>query len=200
MLSKEIKKRWPIFNTSQKRWEDVYGLFLYEDQNRYQRLAIDKNRKRLSPVYSFHYLADGHAIVRKLIKEYNLCPRLCYLQTDNESCIGIKEKYCYGACEQTESPDEYNQRIGEAVASLQQEPSFIIKDKGLNGDDQSCILVLNGHLYGMGYLQADIQITDVDTLKEQLTEFKENSFTRNLVRDFAIRFPEKVIMLETSIV
>ena len=198
--STEIKKRWPIFNTSQKRWEDVYGLFLYEDQNGYQRLAIDKNRNRLSPVYSFHYLADGHAIVRKLIKEYNLCPKLCYLQTDNESCIGKKENYCYGACEQSESPDEYNQRIAEAVASLQQEPSFIIKDKGLNGDDQSCILVLNGHLYGMGYLQADIQITDIETLKEQLTEYKENSFTRNLVRDYAIRFPEKVIMLESSAV
>ncbi len=198
--STEIKKRWPIFNTSQKRWEDVYGLFLYEDQNGYQRLAIDKNRKRLSPVYSFHYLADGHAIVRKLIKEHNLCPKLCFLQTDNDSCIGIKEKYCFGACEQTEPPEEYNQRINEAVASLQLEPSFIIKDKGLNGDDQSCILVLKGHLYGMGYLQADIQITDIETLKEQLTEYKENSFTRNLVRDYAIRFPEKVIMLESSAV
>ena len=165
--STEIKKRWPIFNTSQKRWD---------------------------------YLADVHAIVRKLIKEHNLCPKLCFLQTDNDSCIGIKEKYCFGACEQTEPPEEYNQRINEAVASLQLEPSFIIKDKGINGDDQSCILVLNGHLYGMGYLQADIQITDVETLKEQLTEYKENSFTRNLVRDYAIRFPEKVIMLENSIV
>ena len=198
--STEIKKRWPIFNTSQKRWEDVYGLFVYEDQNGYQRLAIDKNRKRLSPVYSFHYLADGHAVVRKLIKEYNLCPKLCYLQTDNDSCIGIKENYCYGACEQSESPEEYNQRISEAVASLQQEPSFIIKGKGLNGDDQSFILVLNGHLFGMGYLQTDIQITDIETLKEQLTEYKENSFTRNLVRDYAVRFPEKVIMLESSAV
>ena len=70
----------------------------------------------------------------------------------------------------------------------------------MNGDDQSCILVLKGHLYGMGYLQADIQITDIETLKEQLTEYKENSFTRNLVRDYAIRFPEKVIMLESSAV
>lgn len=198
--STEIKKRWPVFNTSQKRWEDVYGLFLYEDQNGYQRLAIDKNRKRLNPVYSFHYLTDGQAIVRKLLKEYNLCPRLCNLQTDNDVCIGIKEKYCNGACEQSESREVYNLRIGEAVASLQQEPSFIIKDKGLNGDDQSCILILKGHLYGMGYLQADIQITDVEMLKEHLTEYKENSFTRNLVKDYAIRFPEKVMMLESSTV
>jgi DNA polymerase III subunit epsilon len=31
--STEIKKRWPIFNQSQKRWEDVYGIFSFEDQN-----------------------------------------------------------------------------------------------------------------------------------------------------------------------
>ena len=43
--STEIKKIWPIFNHSQKRWEDIYGIFMYEDQNGYQRLAIEKNRK-----------------------------------------------------------------------------------------------------------------------------------------------------------
>ena len=100
--STEIKKRWPVFNSSQKRWEDVYGIFIYEDQNGYLRLAIDKNRKRLNPVYTFHYLVDGHAIIRKLIREYNLCPKLCFIQKDNGACEGIKEEYCNGACEQTE--------------------------------------------------------------------------------------------------
>jgi DNA polymerase-3 subunit epsilon len=66
--SAEIKKRWPVFNTSQKRWEDIYGIFLYEDRRGYLRLGIDKNRKRLHPVYTFHYLVDGHAMIRKPTK------------------------------------------------------------------------------------------------------------------------------------
>jgi DNA polymerase-3 subunit epsilon len=196
--STEIKKRWPIFNSSQKRWEDIYGIFLYEDQNGYLRLAIDKNRKRLNPVYTFHYLVDGHAIIRKLIREYNLCPKLCYIQKDNEQCEGIKEEYCLGACEQKETAESYNERVKNAAASLRSQPTFAIIDKGINGDNQSCILVMEGTFYGMGYIPADAQITNPDMLKDYLTAYKENSYIRNLVNGYAARFPGKVIMFEPS--
>ena len=194
--STEIKKRWPIFNSTQKRWEDVYGIFLYEDQNGYRRLAIDKNRKRLNPVYTFHYLVDGHALIRKLIREFNLCPKLCFMQKDNSQCEGIHEAYCNGPCEQSESADIYNQRVLQAVASLKAQPSFAIVDKGINGDDQSCIYVSEGVFYGMGYLPADVQISAADKLKDYLTTYKENSYIRNLVTGYAARFPNKVIWFE----
>ncbi len=194
--STEIKKRWPLFNSSQKRWEDVYGIYVYEDQNGYLRLAIDKNRKRLNPVYTFHYLVDGHSIIRKLIKEFNLCPKLCFLQDNNQQCAGIVDEHCFGACEKREPPEMYNERIVEAVASFKKEPSYIIKDKGLNGDDQSYILVINGNFFGMGYVQKDVPITNIDTLKEQLTMYKENSFIRNLLYGYTIRYPEKIISID----
>ena len=191
--STEIKKRWPIFNSSQKRWEDVYGIFQYEDQNGYRRLAIDKNRKRLNPVYTFHYLVDGHAIIRKLIKDFSLCQKLCFIQKDPGKCEGIKEGYCYGACEKKEPAEVYNERVKKACATLRSQPSFAIIDKGINGDDQSCILVWEGVFYGMGYIPADAQITNPEILKDYLTTYKENSFIRNLVNGYAARFPAKVI-------
>ncbi len=194
--STEIKKRWPVFNSSQKRWEDVYGIFVYEDQRGYLRLAIDKNRKRLNPAYTFHYMVDGHAIIRKLIKEFNLCPKLCFMQKDAGKCEGINEGYCNAACEQKETAASYNERVQKACDSLRSHPSFAIIDKGINGDDQSCILVLEGVFYGMGYLPADIKITDPDSLKDYLTAYKENSFIRNLVNGYAARFPFKVMMLD----
>lgn len=52
--STEIKKRWPVFNSSQKRWEDVYGIYCYEDQNGYKRLAIDKPERTKTP--SVHFI------------------------------------------------------------------------------------------------------------------------------------------------
>jgi DNA polymerase III subunit epsilon len=197
--STEIKKRWPIFNSSQKRWEDVYGIFQYEDQNGYLRLAIDKNRKRLHPVYSFHYIVDGHSIIRKLIKDFNLCPKLCFLQKDNGECEGMKEEYCFGACEQKESVVKYNKRVKAACDSLRSQPSFAIIDKGLNSEDKSCILVLKGEFYGMGYIPADAQIKDPETLKDYLTVYRENSVIRNLIYGYAARFPEKVLMLNPAI-
>lgn len=190
--STEIKKRWPEFNSSQKRWEDVYGIFVYEDQNSYMRLAIDKNRKRLNPVYSFHYLVDGHAMIRKLIREFNLCPKLCFMQKDDQPCEGLKNESCSGACEQNESVEKYNKRVEKAIESLKTQPSFAIFDKGVNGDDQSCILIAEGKFYGMGYIPADVNGTDLESLKDYLTIYKENSFIRNLLLGYASRFPEKI--------
>jgi DNA polymerase-3 subunit epsilon len=197
--SAEIKKKWPIFNSSQKRWEDIYGIFMFEDQNGYQRLAIDKNRRRLNPVHTFHYLVDGHAMIRKLIKDFDLCPKLCFMQKDPGKCEGISEGYCHGACEQKEDAGTYNARVKKACDTLRSQPSFAIIDKGINGDDQSCILVLEGKFYGMGYIPPDTQITDPISFKDHLTIYKENSIIRNLVYGFAARFPSKVMQFETQV-
>lgn len=194
--SAEIKKRWPIFNSSQKRWEDIYGIFMYEDQNGYLRLAIDKNRKRLNPVFTFHYIVDGHAIIRKLIKDFNLCPKLCFMQKDEGKCEGMREENCFGACEQKEKAAAYNKRVKKACDSLRSQPSYAIIDKGISGDDKSCILVLEGEFYGMGYIPADVQITSPEEMKEYLTMYRENSFIRNLINGYAARFPSKVLKFE----
>lgn len=196
--SAEIKKRWPVFNSSQKRWEDVYGIFVYEDQNGYQRLAIDKNRRRLNPVFTFHYLVDGHAIIRKLIKEFDLCPKLCYMQNEGIECEGLLEGYCSGACKGKERAPAYNKRVKKACDSLRSQPSFAIIDKGISADDRSCILVLEGEFYGMGYIPADRPINQPDVLKEYMTRYRENSFIRNLINSYVARFPSKILMFETA--
>src|SRR6185436_16171372 len=130
------KSRWPIFNYSQKRWEDVYGLFVYEDQKGYQRFAIEKNKRRLNPVHTFHYLVDGHAILRKAMREYNLCPKLCFMQRDPGKCEGVEEGYCFGACEQKEDAAAYNERVQKAVTAFKTLPSFAIMDKGLQDEEK----------------------------------------------------------------
>ncbi|MFC0771577.1 exonuclease domain-containing protein [Terrimonas alba] len=198
--STEIKKIWPAFNYSQKNAERVYGIFLYEDQKGYYRLAIEKNKKQLRPVHTFHYLVDGHSILRRMIREYNLCPKLCFLQTTHSHCEGIEENYCYGACELKEKPAEYNNRVLKAIESFADQPTFAIIDNGLSAEDQSCILVCEGKFYGMGYIPSDIQVTEPEMLKDLLTPYKENLFIRNLVNGYAARFPEKVRLFSRVIV
>lgn len=193
--SAEIKHRWPAFNASQKRWEDVYGIFLYEDQNGYQRLCIDKNRKRLHPIYTFHNLVDGHAILRKLVLDFNLCPKLCFIQKDHISCEGLKDNTCKGACEKKEKPAKYNTRVQEACKEIQKIPSYVIIDKGLKEKDKSCVLINEGKFYGMGYLPEEFIFQNTEVIKPFLTVYKENSTIRKLVASFAARFPKNVIML-----
>lgn len=196
--SSEIKKLWPAYNYSQKRWEDVYGLFSFEDQNGYQRIAIEKNKKLLNPVYTFHYIVDGHAIIRRLINDFNLCPKLCFMQKGNGKCENLKDETCFGACEKAEDPKHYNKRVKKALASLTNQSSYIIADDGLNEEEKSIILVENGSFKGMGYISTDIQIAGIDAVKDYIKLYRENNFIRNMVQGYAARFPSKVIILENE--
>jgi DNA polymerase-3 subunit epsilon len=196
--STEIKKLWPIFNYSQKGWEDRYGIFTYEDQNGYLRLAIEKNKKHLESLYTFYRLVDGHSVLRKLIREHQLCPRLCFLQSGDEPCNGLTDGSCHGACEQKEKPSRYNKRVQAAMTSLQSRPSFAIVDEGLQPEEQSCILVVNGKFYGMGYIPADAQVPDIESLQNFITPYRENSFINTLVNNYALRHPSKVKLIQAE--
>jgi DNA polymerase-3 subunit epsilon len=198
--STEIKKLWPVFNYSQKGWEDAYGIYAYEDMRGYTRLAIEKNKKQLEPACIIHNVLEGHSILRKIIKQFNLCPRLCFMQTDLDKCQGIEEGYCFGACEQKECPAEYNARVNEAIESLQAKPSFAIIEDGLHADERSCVLVLRGKFYGMGYLPYDIPIAQPAELRDLMTPYKPNNYINNLVNSYAAKFPSKVTLFEGEFV
>ena len=193
--STEIKRLWPLFNTSQKRQEDAFGIFVYEDQNGYMRLAIEKKRKYTTPIYTFHFKVDGHGVLKKLIKEFLLCPKLCFIQTDNEPCIGIAEEHCHGACEKKEDPQSYNQRVLQAIASLTKRPSYIVLDKGLTDQELSCIMVLQGSFFGMGYLPKEVEQLSQQAISEYIKPYKENHYIRTLLLSHASNFPNQIRML-----
>ena len=121
----EIKRLWPMYNRSLKRFEQAFGLYVFEDRNGYLRMGIEKRRRQMEPLYTFSLLAEGHNLLRKLIKQFGLCPKLCFMQNGEGECEGIKEHLCSGACEKKELPGAYNQRIQKAIQSLtQQVPIF----------------------------------------------------------------------------
>lgn len=190
--STEIKKWWPIFNTSQKRAEEVYGIFMYEDQNGYMRLAIEKKRKYVNPIYTFHYKVDGHGVLRKLMKDFELCPKLCFMQTSNDACVGMEEAHCHGACEKKEAAEIYNGRVLQAIASLTHKPSYLVLDKGLTDDELSCIMVVQGSFFGMGYLPGNLERLSQETVSEYIKPYKENSYIRTLLLAHANNFPTQI--------
>ena len=191
----EIKRLWPIFNQAQKQPEDVYGIYLYEDQNGYLRLVIDKKRRHSTPVCSFHHKVDIHNFLKKLITRYHLCPRLCYIQMDNEKCVGMIEEYCYGACEQLENAALYNNRVKQALESLKERPSYIVFDKGLQEKQVSCIVVEKGSLVGMGYI-SELNSENMDAVRECLQPMKENAIIRQLLNRYVEQYSDKVVFLK----
>jgi DNA polymerase III subunit epsilon len=191
----EIKRLWPLFNQAQKQQEEVFGIYLYEDQKGYLRLVIDKKRRHSTPICSFHYKVDVHNFLKKLISRFNLCPRLCFIQTDNEKCVGLKEQYCFGACEELEVPHLYNERIYQAIESLKERPSYIVFDKGLEETQLSCIMVEKGSLVGMGYISSELKEEKPETIKQCLQPLKENAVIRQLLNKYVEQFAHKVVFL-----
>jgi exonuclease, DNA polymerase III, epsilon subunit family len=194
--SLEIKKLWPRQNKSQKRFEQSYGLYAFEDRSGYLRLAIEKKSKNLQPLYTFNMLMEGHNLLRKLSHQFQLCPRLCFLQADAIPCVGLEDGRCLGACEKKESPGLYNLRVGECIDFLQRElPTFALFDNGIQYNEQSCILIEKGRFYGMGYLPNDISTNSIEDLKSYITPYAENDYIRGLVYQHATKFPAKKIEL-----
>ncbi len=197
MEAVEIKRLWPAHNRALKRFEHGYGLYLFEDQNGYLRLAVDRRRKFSKPVYTFNVISEGYSLIKHLVSEFNLCPKLCFIQRNNDQCSGIHDQSCYAACEQKESKDAYNQRVLNSTDHLKNTlPSFAIIDKGRNLNEKSCVLMENGVFYGMGFISEDHVITDISQLKDLLTIHPSNDYIRNMIINHSLRHPQKLISFD----
>lgn len=171
--SVEIKRLWPAYNYSQKRFEQLWGIYRFEDSRGYHRLAVDKKRKYLEPVASFGLMADAHRTLWQIVRKFELHPGLCFL-----------DKTC-----NDELPDmgEHNSLVDEAVEWIEShKETFAIKEK------ESCILVEQGKFYGMGVIK-DEAISDLEVLKERLTPYPENEVIRSMIRQYVDRYPSKVL-------
>jgi DNA polymerase-3 subunit epsilon len=189
----EIKRLWPAYNRSLKRFEHTYGLYSFDDQNGYLRLAVDKRNKFSKPFYTFNRILDGHVLIKSLIADFNLCPKLCFVQRNNEPCISINEQICKQACQQLESPESYNQRVQDALSNLSSAlPAFMVIDAGRNLAERSCILIEQGQFYGMGYIPVELIDKETSDLKKQLIPYPSNDYIRNLIFNYSIRFAHKI--------
>lgn len=193
----EIKRLWPAYNFSLKRFDQLFGLYLFEDQTGYLRLAIDKRRKHTEPIYTFNQLLEAHNALVSLMKKFKLCPKLCFIQKNKENCIGITEEYCNGACLNKESVSRYNKKVKKALDHLKTESlSFVLTDVGRHNNEQSCILIEGGNFYGMGYLPLNENIDNLSLIKEKIQPQHATDYIRNLVLNYAAAYPQKITYIK----
>lgn len=194
MEATEIKRLWPENNRALKRYEQKYALYSFEDQKGYLRLGIDTFKKNMRALYSFNTILEGHHVLRILIKDHFLCEKLCYIQKNRIACIGHEEGNCSGACVGKESAPAYNVRVKYAIEQLKSMlPSFAVIDAGRTEDEQSCILVEQGKLYGMGYISQHVDVNAPDLLKSALKAYPSNDYIMHLILSHTELHPQKRI-------
>jgi DNA polymerase III subunit epsilon len=183
--STEIRRLWPIHNRSQRGYLPQFGLLAYEDMQGYKRFAIEKIRRSFKPIYTFNSISEGHLRLRELVAEFGLCTRLCNLSSDADC-----------GCGEHPMPEVYNKKADAAIAWMRKQlPTFALIDKGIDDNEHSCILVMEGNLYGMGYLNdKQQQIKSIDALLKTMEPLQDNDYIRNLVFRHATEFPEKCVL------
>lgn len=188
----EIKRLWPAYNRSQKGPDFGYGLYTFEDQRGYLRLAVDRRRKHSVPVYSCGSLFEGRTILMRLIEQFELCPKLCFIQKNNQPCNSINGELC--ACEGQMPVSQYNNKVAEALHELKHAlPTFALRDEGRMPDEHSCILIEEGKFYGMGYVSHYFEADNIEQLKTYLTPYPGNDYIRNMILSHAERNPHKKV-------
>jgi DNA polymerase-3 subunit epsilon len=183
--SVEIKRLWPVYNVSQKRPDQMFGIYTFEDARGYRRLAIDKKRKYFEPVASFNLLTDAYRTLWKLVREHELHPSLCFLDKTPITDDRYPER------------DEYNLRVDEALVAVQSElGTYAIFEPAVYSNKFGCVLIENGKFYGVGAIPENINVTEVEKLKKHITQYPENEVIRSMVKSYAQRYPSKVLVIE----
>lgn len=183
----EIRRLWPAYNVSQKRFLPVYGLYCFEDRKGYLRLGIEKKKKQLPSLYTFNLFLDGHNRLNKLIHEFNLDPRLCFV---DKSALAEAS----ATLVTVDPPPVYNERVRMALQSLQQQlPTYAVVDNGRQPGEQSFILMEQGRFCGMGYVPADVSVSTPEELKTYVTVYPETDYIRGMISQYVQKWPGKKI-------
>jgi len=188
----EIKRLWPKYNRAQKHHEYTYGLYRFEDQRGYTRLAIDKWTKYSQPLYTCNSITEGYNLLNRLIAEFDLCPKMCFVQRNDQPCPRVMTKPC--ACQITETILRYNKRVNKAIDHLKAALStFAIRDKGRTDEEHSYILIENGEFYGMGYVNQSFSGNELELIKTQLTPYPGNGYIKSMVANYAFSNPDRKV-------
>lgn len=168
--SQEIRKIWPLFNRSQKKYHHRFGLYTYTDTRGYLQLVIDTRRLHLPAIHTFNALQEGQGYIRRL--KQNL--------------------HEYGAfSEMVPAPvEEYNQKLQEVIRSFQEElPSFVLlENKQLLEDGRQAYLMERGKFYGMGNIKEPGNGPEsLDAWKQLIQPSSDNDYIRGLLYQYAAK-------------
>ena len=187
----EIKRLWPLYNRSQKTFEQAFGLYIYEDGRGFRRLFIEKKKKQLQPIYTFNLLIEGHNLLIKLVKDFELCPRLCFI--DKTPGQTLPEELSLEV-------SDYNGRVQNAIDYLINNlPSFAVVEESVlpeKAGHQTVVIMEKGKFYGMGYAPKNLSLNAIEELKTHVTQYPENSYIRGLVYQYAQKFPHRKRVFE----
>lgn len=195
--SSEIKLHYPVFNRAQRRNNEGFAVFSYEDRAGLMHLAWNNLKNVPNPIGKFYNATECRLFIEKVCEKFELCPKYCHLQSNVNSCFHFQIKKCKGVCRGEESVSDYNKRVQMAIEYMSNDSkSYIIKQEGRTIEEKSFVLIENGVYQGFGYIDQQQQISSLSELKEFLILKKDNRDVQRILRGFRNKNENKFFPLE----
>ncbi len=169
--SELIKAMLPIYNRLGRRSTNTYGLFEGHSPEGYKTLELAKlNARQEDPVGSYSRIEDARNSLLRIIDDFKLCQKMCGLYPTSGACFHRQIRKCLGACEGTEAPSTYNERVKRAINSFKKlNGSYVIFDKGRNAEEMSFVKVVNGKVQGYGFFSPEYCGNNIELITESMT-------------------------------
>jgi DNA polymerase-3 subunit epsilon len=188
--SEEIKNRRPFYNRKQKRVFLNHHLLATVNKAGYLNLKISRQPGDEQSICTVNSYEEGEAIIDKLLLRYGLCRKFCGADDIKNACFGYSVKQCRGACLGLESPEDYNERAEQAIASLQfGEKNFFIFGRGRQENEKSVIQVERGVYMGYGYFDPDLTAPRPECLADCIKSRNDNRDIRQILSGHLKRIP-----------
>ena len=180
-----IKKHWPQFNRSLKRISLNHGIFAYFDRNGYGRFSLAKTSKTNPALLSFKTEPEAFYRLKNLTAEFELCPRLAGVQYTEEACHNVADGSCQGACTKAEDTESYNLRYKSALEDLKgTNLTYLLQSKGREEEEAGMVLVERGRYKGFGYVPRDVQVRDIDDVRDYIQTGYDDQDMQYIIRSW----------------
>lgn len=183
--SSEIKHHYPLYNRAQRRNNEGFGIFSYQDRSGLMHLAWNNLKGTPNPIVKFYTITECRLFMEKICEQFQLCPKYCHLQSNVNSCFHYQIKKCKGICRGEETIAAYNERVETALRFMSNDTkSYVIRQKGRTKNEMSFVLIESGIYQGYGYIDDDQQVSSLEELKEFLIFQKDNRDIQKILRGF----------------
>jgi DNA polymerase-3 subunit epsilon len=173
--NKEIKKHQPEINRALRRNSFPFAIYASYDLKGYIYFGTQKKNKIADKnAIVLHEYPDARSAKRalkRLLTSFELCMSKSDQSAGPGSCFSYKIGKCRGACIEAEDLESYNQRAELAITVLKKsiDENLVIIDPGREPEEKSLVAIVNGKLYGWGYVQTnDLQLTDMENALQHI--------------------------------
>ena len=184
-----IKKYWPPYNRSLKSISLNFGIYAYHDQGNYLRLASGTTGKHDKPLISFRYNYQARNYLSDLVAKYDLCPKLVGLQEGEGGCDEFfATSKCRITCQKNETSQSYNLRVNLAIENInQEEETYYITEKTLDGESESVVLFEKGRYLGYGFKPKEQKIKSLNDAKALIHSEYDDQDIRGVIQSYVKR-------------